>query len=346
MSMSPPESVSPSAGLSAAEIEVRLSRLAPALAPGGLRATSLRRLTGGASLETWAFDVEGEGAVAPLILRRREAVEESVFETSLPLATEAVVLDAAGRAGVPVAGLARICTEDDGLGEAYVVQRVAGETLGRRIAAAPDFAPARAVLGRQCGQTLARIHGLDAAALPSLETMDATAVIDRYVDIYRKGEAKRPVIEAAIRWMRDRIPAPVQARPLHGDFRNGNLMIDPATGLVAVLDWELAHLGDPAEDLGWLCVNSWRFGVTEKAVGGFADLDDLLAGYREAGGEPPSAERVRFWQAVGSFKWAVVALMMYRSFATGESASVERAVIGRRISECEVDLLALMEASR
>lgn len=343
MSASQPASVSDPAEF----VLARLDALASALAPGGARATGLRRLTGGASLETWAFDVEGEGESRPLILRRRGGGGEAeVFETSLALPVEARLLKAAEDGGVPVARLVCDCVEADGLGEAYVVERVSGETLGRRIAADPAFAPARAVLGRQCGEALAHIHAIDPAGLPPLEVQDGRAVLERYADIYRKSSGPRPVMEAALKWMEARLPTPVQPRLVHGDFRNGNLMVDPERGLSAVLDWELAHLGDPAEDLGWLCVNSWRFGVTHNVVGGFADLEALLDAYRDAGGEPPSVERVRFWQAVGTFKWAVVTMMMYRTFASGASRSVERAVIGRRLSECEVDLLALMEASR
>ncbi|MNK93601.1 Phosphotransferase enzyme family protein [compost metagenome] len=340
-------SQSASASDPAAHVQARLDALASALTPGGDRVTALRRLTGGASLETWAFDIEGAGRPRPLILRRRGGGGEAeVFETSLPLPVEARLLKAAEEGGVPVARLVRDCVEADGLGEAYVVERVSGDTLGRRIAADPSFALARETLGRQCGEALAKIHAVDPAGLPPLEVQDARAVLDRYADIYRKSSAPRPVMEAALKWMEARLPEPVAPRLVHGDFRNGNLMVDPERGLAAVLDWELAHLGDPAEDLGWLCVNSWRFGVTHRVVGGFADLEVLLDAYRDAGGEPPSVERVRFWQAVGTFKWAVVTMMMYRTFASGASASVERAVIGRRLSECEVDLLALMEASR
>lgn len=343
MSASRSEPASDPAGF----VLARLEALAPVLAPGGARVTGLRRLTGGASLETWAFDIEGSGGVRPLILRRRGGGGEAeVFETSLPLPIEAALLHAAENAGAPVARLVRDCAAEDGLGEAYVVERVAGETLGRRIAVDPAFARARETLGRQCGQALARIHAIDSSVLPPLEAQDARAVLDRYADIYRRNSGPRPVMEAALKWMEARLPASIAPRLVHGDFRNGNLMVDPATGLAAVLDWELAHLGDPAEDLGWLCVNSWRFGVTDRVVGGFADLETLLDAYEAAGGERPSIERVRFWQAVGTFKWAVVTMMMYRTFATGASRSVERAVIGRRLSECEVDLLALMEASR
>ncbi len=322
--------------------------LAPTLSREGRRVSGLKRLTGGASLQTWAFDVEAGGSSYPLILRRRgDSGEAEVFETSLPLSVEARLLNTVADAGVAVARLVRDCPYEDGLGEAYVVSRVAGDTLGRRIAVNEAFAPARAVLGQQCGEALARIHAVEPASLPpSLQVEDARAVLDRYANIYRRSSGPRPVIEAALKWMYARLPDPVAPGLVHGDFRNGNLMVDPKKGLTAVLDWELAHLGDPAEDLGWLCVNSWRFGVTDRAVGGFADLATLLAAYAAAGGRDVSIERVRFWQAVGSFKWAVVTMMMYRSFATGASSSVERAVIGRRLSECEVDLLALMEMSR
>lgn len=325
----------------------KLEGLAAQLVQGGQSISGLKRLTGGASLETWAFDVEGGESPRALILRRRgEGEDTEVFETSLPLPVEARLLAAAQAAGAPVAALVRDCGPEDGLGEAYIVERVAGDTLGRRIAAGEGFAGARKVLGRQCGQTLARIHAVPLDGLPDLPTQDAGAFLDSYEGIYRKLCGPRPVIEAALKWMRERQPEAVTPRLVHGDFRNGNLMVDPHTGLAAVLDWELAHLGDPAEDLGWLCVNSWRFGVSEKRVGGFADLDDLLEAYVAAGGEPVTPERVRFWQAAGTFKWAVVTMMMYQTFATGASASVERAVIGRRLSECEVDLLALMEGDK
>jgi aminoglycoside phosphotransferase (APT) family kinase protein len=130
---------------------------------------------------------------------------------------------------------------------------------------------------------------------------------------------------------------------VHGDFRNGNLMIHPEHGLVGVLDWELAHLGDPAEDLGWICVNSWRFGQWRQPVGGFGDYQVLLEGYAQAGGGEIPLARLQFWQALGSLKWGVMCLMMYASFANGSDPSIERAMIGRRVSETEIDLVRLME---
>ncbi len=320
-----------------------LNRLGPEIAPDGGIISGLNRLTGGASLETWAFDVSTAAGQRPLILRRRNATDAEIFSTSLPLATEAALLERAYTGGVPVAPLIRLCKEPDGLGEAYIVERIAGEALGRRIVSADAFAPARAKLGAQCGSAMAAIHRIDLNDLPPLETMDARGTLARYEAIHRQIGAQRPVLEAAFRFLDREAPAPVAPRLVHGDFRNGNLIVDPDKGLVAVLDWELAHLGDPAEDLGWLCVNSWRFGETTLPAGGFARLEKLLDAYGAAGGEVPPVSRILYWQMVGSLKWAIVCLMMYESYAAGEEKTMERAVIGRRLSECEVDMLALMQ---
>jgi aminoglycoside phosphotransferase (APT) family kinase protein len=149
------------------------------------------------------------------------------------------------------------------------------------------------------------------------------------------------VFEVAFKWLEQRLPTTTELTLVHGDFRHGNLMIGP-DGVRAVLDWELTHIGDPAEDLGWICVNSWRFGETHKVVGGFGDVEDLVAGYTEAGGKGMTAERVKFWEMFGTLKWGIMCMSMYQTFATGADRSVERATIGRRSSETEIDLVNLL----
>ena len=315
-----------------------LDRLAPRLSPTATRAANARRLSGGASLETWAFDLDDE---TPLILRRRPD-GATMRETALPLASEAALISAADAAGAPAPSVVHVCAPDDGLGEAYVMRRLEGETLGRRIVRDEAFAAVRPGLAHRCGEVLAQIHAVPTEDLPPLATSDARGELARYEAIYRELGARRPILDTAFRWLEAIAPPPPE-RPVlvHGDFRNGNLMFHPDRGLVGVLDWELAHLGDPAEDLGWICVNSWRFGEWRRPVGGFGDYADLLAGY----GDGISLERVQFWQALGSLKWGVMCLMMYQSFATGADRSIERAMIGRRTSETEIDLVALMEAT-
>jgi aminoglycoside phosphotransferase (APT) family kinase protein len=330
----------------AAVVQDALTALAPRLRPGAARITGLTRLTGGASQETWRFgiDVPGHPEEA-LILRRRAAREASAGGASVSLPDEAVLLRLAGAQGVPVPSVRHVCAAGDGLGEAIIVEHVAGETLGRRIVAGDAFGAVRPTLAAQCGTALARIHAVDCGLTPALRHLDAAATLSWYEQVFRGTEACRPVLELAFQVLAASVPAPVPATLVHGDFRNGNLMVDPVHGMTAVLDWELAHFGDRAEDIGWICVNSWRFGAVENAVGGFGSLDALLDAYGAAGGTPPSRDRVRYWQMLGSLKWAVMCLMMYDIFRTGADPSLERATIGRRVSECETDLLALLESA-
>lgn len=328
-----------------ANIGTAVSRLAVRLRGADARIAGLERLTGGASLETWRFAIARGGGEEPLILRRcHDSAQYRADAQAISLEDEARLLRAAAAAGVPVPPLVHLCDASDGLGEAHVTGFVVGETRGRRIVADAAFAPARAHLAFQCGEILARIHAIASIEGHALATEDAHAILDRSEAVYRAAGLERPVLELAFAHLRAHAPSPVPARLVHGDFRNGNFIVDPLTGIAAVLDWELAHLGDPAEDLGWLCVNSWRFGETARAVGGFGTIDQLLAGYAAAGGRPPDISRVRYWQAIGSLKWAMICLMMYQSWASGAAPSVERPMIGRRMSEAEIDILDLLEA--
>jgi aminoglycoside phosphotransferase (APT) family kinase protein len=318
------------------DVEAALARLAPRLGAGAV--ADVKRLSGGASQETWSFDVGAEG----YILRRApHGAEASVSTQAIGLKTEAAVIAAARRAGAPTPEVAHVCTPDDGLGPAYVMRRLAGETLARRILRDDAFAHARPRLAAQCGEALARIHATPLETLPALPTLDAAAQIDRYEEVYRSFDAPRPIFALAFAHLRKHIPPPVAPVLVHGDFRNGNLMVD-SEGLVAALDWELAHLGDPAADLGWVCTPSWRFGQYWNAAGGFGSAQDMIAAYRAAGGvDAVDAARVRFWTMFGSLKWGVMCMTMYRAFESGLDPSVERAAIGRRASETELDLMLM-----
>ncbi|HEX3701639.1 MAG TPA: phosphotransferase family protein [Phenylobacterium sp.] len=331
------------------DVPAALPKLAVRLGGAGARAVDAQRLSGGASMETWAFAIEGPpksngGGREELILRRRAAPFDPETSRSTSLAAEAALIAAVRARGAPAPPLVHLCDAQDGLGEAHVTRRVPGETLGRKINSDPKFDGVRGLLARQCGEVLAKIHATPAPEAAGLKQADAAVELERYEAAYRASGAERPVLELAFRHLRDHLPEPRPPVLLHGDFRNGNLIIDPQKGLAAVLDWELSHIGDPAEDLSWICVNSWRFGRPDRPVGGFGDYADLLAGYEAGGGAPVSLARVRFWQALGSLKWGVMCLMMYASWATGAEASVERPMIGRRVSETEIDLVNILEA--
>jgi aminoglycoside phosphotransferase (APT) family kinase protein len=320
------------------DLEQALTALAPTLGPGATAVVNLRRLSGGASQETWAFETD---TGLPLILRRKPAGATG-SGNSVPLATEAALIRAAAANGAAVPRVLAESAPDSEIGEAYVMARLEGETLGKRITRDPPFEGIRPGLAAQCGAALAAIHAVPTEGLPPLVTSSALSEIEKYEGIYRTSGAERPIFEAAIRFLKDRAPALETPVLVHGDFRNGNIMVHPDQGLVGVLDWELAHLGDPAEDMGWICTRSWRFGGV-KPVGGFGDYADLLDAYHAAGGRPLSLERVLYWEMLGSLKWGCMCLTMYLAYATGADASVERAMIGRRASETEIDLVALLE---
>jgi aminoglycoside phosphotransferase (APT) family kinase protein len=319
------------------DLETALNAIAPQL--GGTSVTSLRRLSGGASQETWAFTLD---TGRPLILRRKPAGAGSPTGNANPLATEAALIRAATLQGAAVPEVLYVSAPGSDIGEAYVMSAVEGETLGKRIAQGEAFAAIRPKLAFQCGEALAKIHAIPLEGLPDLARSSALDELEKYETVYRNLGARRPILEAAFKYLKDRAPPLERPVMLHGDFRNGNIMFHPETGVAAILDWELVHIGDPAEDMGWLCTASWRFGGS-KPVGGFGDYADLLAGYEAAGGAPIALDRVLYWQMLGSLKWGVMCEGMYASFANGSDPSVERAMIGRRTSECEIDLMALLE---
>jgi aminoglycoside phosphotransferase (APT) family kinase protein len=316
-----------------------MTRLADALAawaaPDPIE--GLTRLSGGASQETWAFSRAGR----PLILRRAPGGGGAARSgQAIALSTEAALIRAAGRQGAPVPAVEHVFDAASPVGEAFVMRRVEGETIARKILRDAAFAEVRPKLARQCGAILARIHATPLEGLPALERSDGPDQLARYEEIYRGFDRPRPAFDLAFAWLRDSAPAPLTPGLVHGDFRNGNLMIG-VDGVRAVLDWELAHIGDPREDLGWLCVNSWRFGESAKPAGGFGPVEDLIAGYWEGGGVAVTAADILWWEMLGSLKWGVMCMIMYAAYATGADPSVERAAIGRRASEAEIDLVNL-----
>lgn len=314
---------------------------------------ALTRLTAGAANETWSFDAIGGDAIGGdaigcdavlgCILRRSPGIgDEAKSETNLGKAAEAQVQQAARSAGVAVAEVRFILDAADGLGDGYVMARLEGETLPRRILRDPEFAGLRERLAGDCGRTLAQLHGVDPAQLPLLATMDAREQIERYGAAYRDFGQHVPVFDLCLRWLEDNLREPERVTLVHGDFRNGNLMVGPE-GIRAVMDWELAHLGDPMEDLGWLCVRSWRFGEIDRPVGGFGTREDLFAGYEAAGGGRVDPGAVHYWEVFGTLKWGIMCLIMTHGHLSGATRSVEKAAIGRRVSETELDLLELLD---
>ena len=311
---------------------------------------NLARFSGGAGRETWGFDARIERTGEPQVI-------ESVFRCdpikgvpSMPgRALEYQLIKAAWDDGVVVPE--PLWDGDDRFGvKFFTMKRVAGETLGARLVRGEKYANARVLLPGQLAESLARIHRVRREAHPELAELPgpaagvspAQAEVDNYEASYRLNtQDPHPVFELAFRWLRAHMP-PVEERALvHGDYRLGNFIFDES-GLRAVIDWELAHWGDPMEDIGWLAVKSWRFGG-KKPMAGVGDREAFFAAYEAAGGFPVDRERVRFWELFGNLRWGVITIGQVANYLTGRSKSVELASIGRRTAETEWELLNLLE---
>jgi aminoglycoside phosphotransferase (APT) family kinase protein len=328
--------VAPPRTLDAAALAV----IAPKLDAGGGTITHLRRLSGGASQETWSFDLVTAAGTVPLILRRAPP-NVAQHESAAGVETEAAIIRIVAECGAPVPAVRYVLEPQDGLGRGFVTTHVSGETIARKILRDAAFDAVRPTLAFALGQILARIHAAPVAQLPTLRRLDAAETLNTMRRAMDGCAEAKPVFELALRWLRERAPEATPLRLVHGDFRNGNLII-AADGVRAVLDWELAHVGDPMEDLGWLCATPWRFGVLDAPVGGFGRRADLFAGYAHAGGAPPDAGRVRWWEVLASLRWGVLCSQMVETFRSGADPSFERAMIARRASENEIDLLRLI----
>ncbi|CAB4364776.1 MAG: phosphotransferase [Actinobacteria bacterium] len=296
---------------------------------GGSTITSLTRLSGGASRDTFRFEADGR----PLIVQRQRGGYER------DMAVEATALRLAAAAGVPVAEVVAASTDPSALGASYlVVSAVEGETIARKILRDAEFDSARVALPGQFGAALARLHSADVAGLGDFPAGDP---LDTYRAVLDEVGQPHPALELAYRWLQQHRPVSLPVALVHGDFRLGNVIVGPE-GLRAVIDWELAHLGDPMEDLGWLCVKAWRFGGT-LPVAGVGTREQLIAAYQQAGGEAVDSEVVHWWEVFGTWKWGIICITQALGHTSGVSRSHELAAIGRRVCENEHDLFLALE---
>jgi aminoglycoside phosphotransferase (APT) family kinase protein len=331
--------------VSPVKLDAKIAAMVARRVPGARSLVSAERLSGGASQETYRLVVSTESGERKLCLRRAPSGSELGPAIGNPgLATEAELMKAARAAGVPEPEVLGVLDEDDGLGAGFLMEWLDGETLGAKIVRDPAFDAVRPRLAFECGAILARLHAIDidtCGLRDKLERVTPEAYVEQVWARYRGFGTPQPMIDFTARWLLDHLPEATELGLVHNDFRTGNLMVGPG-GVVAVLDWELAHVGDPMRDLGWLCTNSWRFGKSELPVGGFGSYEDLFRGYESVSRRPVDPARVRFWEVFGSFWWAASCLTMAEVYRTGPDRTVERAAIGRRSSEAQIDCVNLL----
>lgn len=317
-------------------IRVLESGLAAAMARAGhTDVTGLRRLTGGATMESWRFSAGSED----FVLRRAPSL---AFMEGRPFGhdVEAAVIRAAHGAGIKAPEVMVELAPADGIGSGFVMRALPGTPDPKAILEMDD--PGQ--LLREVAGDLARIHLLDPASLPaSIPTMDYGEGIAGLRQQFEEAGGDRPIIALGLRWLMDNVPEAATPVLNHGDYRLGNILAEDSH-LTGVLDWELAHFGDRHEDLAFGCMAVWRFARYDRPALGLGELEDYFAAYEAAGGAPVDRDRFRFWMIYRTVWWALGCLRSARFWRDGSDRMLERVVISRRTSENELDLLRLLES--
>lgn len=300
----------------------------------------------GATRRTLFATVEGPAGSEPVVVQLG-----GLSLDALPPQTEAALVGAARRAGVPVPEVLVAGNEPGAVGQPFsVARRIHGMTVPRHVLRAVDATPALgSLISGQLGEALARLHGIDPSGLPDGVPLrnDPTPAAAAIVQLrtLAAGLPPSPAVSLGLRWLeRNQPDPPVAAAIVHGDVRNGNLIVDDPAGLAAIIDWELAHVGDPMEDLAWLCLRCWRFGRDDLPVGGFGQLADLIDAYESAGGTF-RPEAFRWWEVARTVWWCLILGLQASAFTHGLSDSIVLAASGRRVAELEYDLLHLIDPS-
>jgi aminoglycoside phosphotransferase (APT) family kinase protein len=310
----------------------------------------LIRMPGGASKETWSFDVYPEQdrleSVLPMVLRIER---NSPLPVAVDIEKEFFLLREVYDAGVPVPRPYWLGSE--ALGNPFcIVARIAGETLVRRLQRDDLYAKAREVIPGQLAKILPRIHRipveqgrLDFVPRRAGKATPAMGELLFYENLlHRLSPDPHPALELVIRWLKTHQPPPAEAVLLHGDYRLGNIIFTEE-GVQAILDWELAHIGDPHEDLGYISTQAWRFGQDAGPIGGIGQREDFYRAYEQAGGVPLNRESLYYWEVFGNLKWAAITIFQALPFLQGASGSIELASLGRKTAEVELQMLALIE---
>jgi aminoglycoside phosphotransferase (APT) family kinase protein len=294
-------------------------------------------LTGGASADINRIILVNEDE---LIVRRTLSQEKSVM--AIPKILEAKIQKVVKKNGAPVPAIIFEFSEGEEIGEGYVMEAIPGETIPRKILRDEKFVTAREKLPFEIGKSLAKIHQTQLDDLKALDQVTFSDSLEKLFQVYLSFNQPQPVFDLAFKWLEAQKLTEYDDVLVHGDFRFGNFIISEEN-LESIIDWELAHIGNPMEDLGWLCVRSWRFGNVEKRVGGLGDIKDLIAGYESNSDIKIDESQLDVWQLYGSLRWGVICMMQTFAHLSGMVNSIEKAAIGRRVSETEFDLMNMIK---
>jgi aminoglycoside phosphotransferase (APT) family kinase protein len=315
----------------------------------GIAISNVARIPGGASRETWSFDAqwsENGGTVERGFIARRDPTG-SLLDSNNDLEFE--LYTALAGSGIPAPKVNWI--ERDGAAidrPFYIMERLPGATDGRTLATSPDYTEARPVIARRKAEILARIHQFDIERIPSLERPVTTAAaarheVERWEATMRADTLEaQPVLELAFNWLKRHLPPPPERLALvHGDYRTGNFLYEKNGDITGILDWEMAHAGDPIEDVGWVVMKPWRWGGDDR-VGGLCKRDEFVRMYEEAGGVKVDPATLKFWEVFSNVKFAIIFITGTKAIVQGKTPDLLLALTGFINPGLEVELLELI----
>lgn len=330
------------------ELSERLGAYLTGTTDQSVTITEIRALAGGASRDSWAFTaLFADGRQSRFVLRRD--LPTTMNESALTRVNEFAMMRAAFEHGVRCAQVRWLCEDPAPLGQPFfIMDYVDGVSIGRKVMTAPELAAARQRLPAQMAEQLALIHrldwklqALDFLPQPQSDSPAREAVAAAYEVMDDLG-ANVPAIEYILRWCDLHAPTTARITFIHGDFRIGNLLVDES-GLAAVIDWEFAHIGDPCEELGYLCLRDWRFGNDSLRVAGLSPREPFIQMYERYSGVSVDRSAVDWWEVLGNVRWAIICLKQAQRHLSGQDPSVELASLGRRSLDMQAEALALIK---
>jgi aminoglycoside phosphotransferase (APT) family kinase protein len=269
----------------------------------GVTVSSLERISGGASRETYRFRLGwSQGGAArerKLILRRDPPA--SLIDTERRVEFEAY--RAFRGSAVPVPEMLWLEEASDALDHPFfVAEEIAGFQASPQLLLSGAYDAVLPKIARQKWTILGEIAKADPHALKLTDVIPPPALdacwrreLDHWEALIDRDQAEPlPVTRAAIRWLRDNPPPPAsKLSVVHGDYRTGNYLFDEAGQIHGILDWEMCHLGDPLEDLGWSLQPIWGFGSGR--AGGLCTEAEAVAAWEAASGLTADPAALHWW---------------------------------------------------
>lgn len=314
-----------------------------------LAVSNIARIPGGASRETWSFDARWseDGATFERSFIARRDPTGSLLDSNNDLEFE--LYTALEGSGIPAPSVHWIDRDGKAIERPfYIMTRLAGATDARTLVTSPEYADIRPAIARQKTEILAKIHAFDIDRVPRLErppSCERAALheVEKWERTMRADMLEpQPVLELAFSWLKRHLPPPPARLALvHGDYRTGNFLYDKTAGITGILDWEMAHAGDPIEDLGWVVIKSWRWAGDER-VGGLTTRDEFVRMYQDAGGVKVDPAALQFWEVFSNVKFAIIFITGTKAIVQGKTPDLLLAVTAFINPGLEAELLELI----